>query len=312
MDYAKSIDRLSFLLKGIRSEEVEGGTASRIQDSIGKEAEAAREVAYAGRLLVQATLPHSKPADGVTEFERSNGNLSMKIIADASCGLPYGTYPRMILALVVTEAVRTKSPDIELGDTFRQFMNKLSLSPRGGARGNIGRLRDHMRRLFSATVSATYRRDDNWQTLGFRPIEKASMFWNPKRPEEISVWHSEISLNQRFFEEIVYRPVPIDMHALCMLTKSRSPMAIDIYQWLTHRFSYLKEATLIPWALLQLQFGGDYGRTRDFRVKFLRQLKEVLSLYPQANVEATEGGLMLRPSKTHVTMRLIQGSKRRR
>jgi hypothetical protein len=279
-------------------------------DVLQREAEeAGREIGYAARLLVQATLPHSKPAAGVNEFERSNGFITLKITADSACGLPYGTYPRLILAWLTTEAVRTKSPDIELGDSLSEFMGKLDLSPRGGARGNITRLREHMRRLFSSTVSATCQREGEWQRLAFNPVEKVSMFWDSQRPEQIAIWRSAIRLNQTFFEEITRKPVPVDMHALQVLTKSRSPMALDIYQWLTHRVSYLRETTTIPWSALQLQFGGDYARVRKFRESFNQHLENVLKLYPQAKVESTPQGLLLRPSKTHIPMRLVRNAK---
>ena len=38
----------------------------------------------------------------------------------------------------------------------------------------------------------------------------------------------------------------------------RSPMALDLYSWLTYRMSYLERLTGIPWGALQLQFGADY------------------------------------------------------
>lgn len=83
-------------------------------------------------------------------------------------------------------------------------------------------------------------------------------------------------------------------------------MALDIYFWLTHRMSYLKNnhVRAIPWAALSLQFGSDYAKSaqgiRDFRKQFCGQLRKVLAVYPQANVEDSSSGLILRPSRTHV------------
>ena len=271
--------------------------------------ESAQEIGYAARLLVQATLPHSKPKPGVNEFERSNGSVIMKVIADSAYGLPYGTYPRLILAWLTTEAVRTKKPCIEIGRSLRDFMGKLDFAVGGGPRGSAPRLREHMLRLFSSTVSATYRRDGEWRSRGFRPVEEAGIFWDPGHSNGPMTWRSQVKLNQQFFEEITHQPVPIDMNALHVLTRSRSSMAIDIYQWLTHRVSYLREPITISWEALKLQFGGEYARLRDFRKKFLQQLKVVLDLYPQAKVEAVERGLLLRPSKTHVPMRIVRKLK---
>jgi hypothetical protein len=80
----------------------------------------------------------------------------------------------------------------------------------------------------------------------------------------------------------------------------RSPLALDIYCWLTYRMSYLRKATEIPWAALQTQFGADYSRTIDFKVNFLKHFQAVLVVYPEAKVEEGERGLLLRPSKPHI------------
>ncbi len=84
----------------------------------------------------------------------------------------------------------------------------------------------------------------------------------------------------------------------------RSPLALDIYCWLTYRMSYLHKPTEIPWPALQMQFGADYTHTRQFKAAFLDHLRAVLILYPEANVEDGERGLLLKPSKPHVAQLL--------
>jgi hypothetical protein len=262
-----------------------------------------REVGYSARLLVQATLPHSEPdITESSEFKRSNGFVTIRIQAREEFGFPYGTYPRLILSWMTTEAVRTKSAELELGESLRDFMAKLNLATTGGHDGSIGRLRNHMQRLFTATVSATYQQAGRWVDVGFRPVEKAQLFWDPKRPDQGSLWKSTIRLNQTFFEEIIRRPVPLDMGTLKALAKGRSPMALDIYAWLTYRYSYLHQPTLIPWMLLKNQFGADYNLERQFRAKFISHLARVKELYAEAKFEVTPDGLRLFPSRTHVRL----------
>ena len=279
-------------------------------ESITRRAEdEAREIGFSARLLVQATLPHSRPKPGVNEFKRSNGFVTVKIAADSDYGLPYGTYPRLLLAWVTTEAVRTKSRELTLGDSLREFMARLDLAATGGTKGTIRPLRDQMRRLFKATVSATYQDRFRERDRRFCPVEGSDLFWDLKSPGQVSLWKSTIKLNQTFYEEITTRPVPVDMHVLRGLAKSRSPLALDIYQWLTYRMSYLRDPTTISWEAMELQLGGDYGRTRDFKAKFLIHLKQVIELYPQARVEPGSSGLKLLPSRPHVPMRLLRGRR---
>jgi hypothetical protein len=81
-------------------------------------------------------------------------------------------------------------------------------------------------------------------------------------------------------------------------------MALDIYCWLTHRMFYLQKPVEIPWSLLQLQFGADYADdahgVRNFKFNFLKHLKNVCVIYPEANVGEGERGLALKPSPPHV------------
>jgi hypothetical protein len=284
--------------------------AAVVTETIEREAEeATQEVGFSARLLVQATLPHSKPPPGLTEFQRSNGYVTINITSRKQFGLPYGTYPRLLLAWLTTEAVRTKSPELELGASLRGFIGKLGLPTDGGPQGTYPRLRQHMTRLFSSMVSATVERGGEIHNLAFCPVEQFSLFWDPQRPEQGALWQSTLRLNQTFYEEIVNKPVPVDMDVLRSLIKGRSPMAIDIYQWLTHRMSYLKKPTPIPWERLQLQFGCEYGATRDFKRAFLRHLKRVLELYPQARVSVERDCLRLLPGKTSVPMRLLKSRR---
>ena len=120
---------------------------------------------------------------------------------------------------------------------------------------------------------------------------------------EDDLFNSRLVLTQEFFEELVKHPVPLDMRALRQLARERSPLALDLYTWLTYRMSYLREPTEIRWASLEMQFGADYTRTRAFKEAFLEKLKVVRELYPAARVAPAVGGLSLWPSPTHVPAR---------
>lgn len=270
-----------------------------IQESLAIEAQEAKEagaVGFMARALTQATMPHRKVAGN--EFVRRNGTFELTILSPSSVGLPYGSIPRLLLSWMTTEAVRTRSPVLELGPTLSAFMAELGLARRGGERGDITRFRNQTMRLFCSTVSCRY--EDKTHDVGgnLNIVEKYSLWWNPKTPDQMPLWKSTVTLGNSFFNQIIDRPVPIDMRALKVL--KRSPLALDIYCWLTYRLSYLRKPTEIPWATLQMQFGADYGRERDFKAAFLEHLRTVLVLYPEAHVENGERGLLLKPSKPHV------------
>lgn len=265
-----------------------------------EEAKQAGTVRFMARALTQVTMPH-KATPG-NEFKRRNGSFTLSILSPSDIGLPYGSIPRLLVSWLTTEAVRTKSPLLELGPSLSAFMAELDLTPTGGRWGSITRLRDQMTRLFASSVTCIYDDKNKTGIVNVRVIEEANLWWNPKAPNQAPLWKSTIELGKKFFEEAINNPVPVDMRALKAL--KRSPLALDIYCWLTHRMSYLRKPTEIPWAALQMQFGADYARDshgiRNFKMKFFHHLRTVLVLYPEANVEDGELGLLLKPSKPHV------------
>src|SRR3989304_3734889 len=64
-------------------------------------------VGYMPSMLVLTTLPHRGSAKLL--HRRANGNLPLEIVGPPEHGLPYGTYPRLILLYVCQQVVRTKS-----------------------------------------------------------------------------------------------------------------------------------------------------------------------------------------------------------
>lgn len=266
------------------------------------------ELGFMARLLVQATLPHSDPGP-VMAWGRRNGNLSMDMQPGVdrlpngqyqSTGLPYGAVPRLLMAWLTTEAVRTKERELVLGESLSDFMSTLGLVPTGGRWGSITRLREQMRRLFSARILVNYERSGVDGFAAFQIADSTITFWDPRRPDQAALWRSTVTLSERFYQEVVEHPVPLDMAVLKALT--RSPMSIDIYVWLTYRMSYLKRVTTVPWEALELQFGADYKRMVDFRANFIKALRKVLLVYP-AGVATAPDGLMISPSRTHIPRR---------
>jgi len=267
------------------------------------EAKQAGKVGYMARALVQATLPHKSTPGNI--FTRRNGSYEMSIMSPN--GLPYGSVPRLLLSWVTTEALKTRSPLLELGSSISSFMAELNLLRSGGVRGDITRVRTQTERLFSSMISCRYKDETTTQGGGFNIAKEYNLWWSTKSPHQNPIWKSTVTLGTDFFHEITERPVPIDMDALAAL--KRSPMALDIYVWLTYRLSYLQRDAVIPWQLLQMQFGADYAQDaeglRNFKKKFLLRLKDVLAIYNTAKVRNADLGLLLKPSPPHVVKRHV-------
>jgi hypothetical protein len=278
-------------------------TAFAIETEAAKEAGA---LGYMARALVQATIPHKKVVGN--EFTRRNGNFILSILAPTMIGLPYGSIPRLLISWLTTEAVLTKQRTICLGDTLSSFMQKLGLVPTGGRWGSITRLKEQTKRLFASSISCYYPTAEREAEKGFRVVDSHDIWWTPKNLNKTLLFDSVVTLSETFFNEISKNPVPIDLRILQELKKS--PLALDIYCWLTYRMSYLRKTSHVPWTILQIQFGSDYsineqGR-RDFKRAFIRELKKVCILYSEAKIETDTNTLILKPSKTHIK-KLVSG-----
>jgi hypothetical protein len=246
--------------------------------------------------LTQATLPHRR-VEG-SHFERRNGNFTLTLLAPPKVGLPYGTVPRLLLCWLTSEAVRTQQREVELGDSMSSFMGELGLVPTGGRWGSIARLKDQTRRLFSSTVNALYEDGNETAILNQTIADKASLWWDPKSPDQAALWRSTVTLGEQFYREVIEHPIPIDLRAIRAL--KRSPMALDAYCWLTYRASYAKKPATIPWGALAMQFGSDYGRLRDFRAAFIAEMRKVATVYQGAQFEVSDVGLIVKPSQPHI------------
>lgn len=279
----------------------------------GEDAISAEQVGFMARLLVQTTLPHRDPGP-VEVWVRRNGNFTLQItpgrtVASASArsrklGVPYGTYPRLIVTFLTTEAVRTRSPEIYLGRSLGEFMRRLGLQADGRA---IHRVKEQMLRLIFANIDWAYSSGNTDLGQGLRPIESRCTFWDTANPEQGAIFPSSLTLNLRLYKEIIEASIPLDMRVVRELARLRTTMGMDIYPWLTWRQHRLihgsRGATTIPWDSLSGQFGADYGRLRDFKAAFAEALRIVLELYPQGSAVPTESGLLLTPAGSHVRYR---------
>jgi len=280
-----------------------------ISQQINIESQSAKEteaIAYMARILVLATLPHSKPKENI--FQRTNGNLSITMMANPKFGLPYGSFPRLFLAWLVREAKLKKSLTLQLGTSFSSFLKILKLSDRGGIRGDATRMREQMIRLLTTNISCVYhnKKQGVCQADQFLMARSFDFWWNPlnENSDKISS-QSTITLSKDFYDEIIHRAVPVDFRVLRAL--SRSPLQIDLYVWLTHRFSYLKRSTSIGWFELSQQFGSNYNLLKDFKREFVKGLHIVKAFYPAANIEIENEGVRLNLSPTHIQLKSKNG-----
>jgi hypothetical protein len=264
----------------------------------------ANELGFMARMLVQTTLPHS--AQPGKQYTRTDGDVTLSITDLGGAGLPYGAYPRLILIWMTSEALRTRNRRLELGRSLSSFMGQLGLQCTGGHWGTIPRFRNQMERLFGAAISTRWRSDKSAEShVGGSNLllaEEFDLWWAPQKLPRVPLAPSQVTLSQRFFEQLVEAPVPVDLRAIRAL--KRSPLSLDLYAWATRRVSYLGRPTLITWEALRRSFGAGYAETPQgrakFRTKVLDALRRVCVVYSKLRLEIEDDGVLMFPSPPHI------------
>ncbi len=157
----------------------------------------AKTLSFMARILVQATLPHKDPGI-VAAWGRQNGTESISIQPGIvwedgkpkTMGLPYGTIPRILMIWITTQAVKTKSREIILGNTLTEFMQKLDMIPTGGRWGTITRLKEQMHRLFSARIIYQNTSPEHHIAKETSISKERVLWWDESEPRQASMFES--------------------------------------------------------------------------------------------------------------------------
>ena len=154
--------------------------------------EADADMGFMARLLALCSLPRTDPKPR-HEFKRVNGPYKLVMVAGAANKLHFGNIPRLLLAWVCSEAVRTQSRELVLGRSLYEFKHKLGMNDRsGGERGDRTRLKNQMRRLFGCTVTLIYEDEQRAARVRSFIADRADFWWDVKRPAAPVLWNSTI------------------------------------------------------------------------------------------------------------------------
>ena len=262
--------------------------------------EADPDLGFMARMMALCSLPRTNPGNRL-QYKRVNGPYKLIIIAGGDCKLPFGNLPRLLLAWVSTEAVRTQSRELVLGRSLAEFMRTLGIYHNSGGRGGVQtRLRNQMKRLFGCTVSLIYEDKSGFARVSSLVADKHEFWWNERKPGEPVLFNSKIRLGEDFFNEIINHPVPLDMNTLTAL--KRCALGLDLYLWLTYRTFTLRAPLRLTWKQVYRQFGAHPAKAsnnqtvQNFRYKILRELKKIKIAWPELNYATAKGVLIIYPS----------------
>jgi Plasmid encoded RepA protein len=253
---------------------------------------------YSGFALT--SLPHKPQQELVWRREGHNLTLVLQAIADRQgniSGLPYGSYARFILLFLQSEAIRTGSPEVELGASMKRWLTSMGLS----VGGKTYRLVNEQARRISACTLTFYADKGNAELMRRGGFVDGSISMTNMLGDQPTLWQEKVLLNGEFYRALREHPVPLSESALRAI--GPRSMVIDVYIWLAYRLHALRRDVEVGWAALYGQFGAGYTRLRDFRRDFSQALELAVAAYPEAKIGMGDRGVILRPSRPAIALR---------
>ena len=141
-------------------------------------------IGFTNRVLVVCALPRRNPGSRI-QFHRTAGKASLAVTSvHHGIGLPYGIYPRLIMAWITTEIIRKGSPVLTLGRSLSEFMDEVGVksSDSGGRWGVRSRFTNQLRRLLACTIDLQWTEAGRERGSTALIVEDRDLWWDPKGP----------------------------------------------------------------------------------------------------------------------------------
>jgi Plasmid encoded RepA protein len=249
-------------------------------------------ITHAG--FAMTSLPHKRIEEAV--WKRDGHRTTLLVESGRSrtgtlVGVPYGSIARLILLYLQTEAVRTNTPEVELGRSMKSWMIRMSLTT-GGKTYQL--VTEQARRISSCRLTFFTDRENGIEGRHNGAfVQDAITFASITDDDQPSLWQDRVRLDPSFWRSLKEHPVPVREEAIRAIgTRS---LAIDVYIWLAYRLHSLSKSTP-GWASVHAQFGAGFRLARQLKPTFIDALNMALAVYPEARVDADRQGLLLHPS----------------
>lgn len=250
-------------------------------------------ITHAG--FAMTSLPHKRIKEGL--WKRDGHRTTLLIESGRSrngslIGVPYGSIARLILLYLQTEAIRTNSPEVELGRSMKSWMSRMNLTT-GGKTYQL--VTEQARRISACRLTFFTDRENGAESRHNGAfVQDAITFSSVVDDDQPSLWQDHVHLDPGFWRSLREHPVPVREEAIKAIG-ARS-LTIDIYIWLAYRLHSLNKPITVSWTALHTQFGAGFRQVRQMKPSFTEALSLALAVYPEACVGIDKTGLVLHPS----------------
>ena len=216
-------------------------------------------------------------------------------------GVPFGAYARLILLYLQTQALRTNSREVELGRSWRAWMGRIGV-PWGGSSGKA--VREQAELISRCRLSFHFQGGGRFGLLNQSVVDGA-LFLETEGQRQGRLTLETAKLSEGFFEALKRHPIPLEEAAIRNLANNSA--ALDCYIWLAYRLHALTSPRLVTWKALKGQHGNGFKELYHFKSKFAGTLQLAMAVYPGADVEVVDEGVVLKPSRSPIAPKAIAG-----
>lgn len=250
-------------------------------------------ITHAG--FAMTSLPHKRVSDRIWRREGIRTTLYVESginRAGEPIGIPYGSLARLILLYLQTEAIRTGSPEVELGRSMNTWLGRMGLAVGGRTYQLVA---EQARRISACRLTFFTDLDSGAEGRSNGAFVRGAISMTGVRDDgQPTLWQDRVRLDEDFWRSLRAHPVPVREEAIKAIgTRS---VAIDIYIWLAYRLHSLTRPTPLTWAAVHAQFGTGVQQIRHMRPVFTEGLQLALAVYPEARVDLDDTGILLHPS----------------
>lgn len=244
-------------------------------------------------IFVNYSLPLRATSE--TMWERTDGDVTVILAAtpyeDADgttqYHLPSGRIAREVIMYLVTSAMMSGSPTIEISRTWRGFLRDMGVPYSSANRRAVER---QLRAILNMSVRVSHRAaNESGTNLSSRACLVGSgedlVFDRDGALDD--AYRSVVILSDEFFDRIAAAPSPVHgtMRVLreswrqIVTENPHQALAGDVYLWLAGRMSRVRREVRIPWTDLSAQFGSSMSNDRRWRQQFRSALSVATRAY---------------------------------
>lgn len=233
-------------------------------------------------------------ATSETMWERTDGDITVILAATpyeddgvTQYHLPSGRIAREVLMYLVTSAMTSGSPTIEISRTWRGFLRDMGVPYSSANRRAVER---QLRAILNMSVRVSHRTKS---TTGTNLSSRACLVGSGEdlafdRDGALDdAYRSVVILSKEFFDRIAAAPSPVhgtmrvlrDSWRQIVTENPHQALAGDVYLWLAGRMSRVRREVRIPWEDLSAQFGSSMSNERRWRQQFRSALSVATRAY---------------------------------